>query len=74
MDTCTQKGSLMARKEYRRELYLKMRVAYKYGTRWDDKLVVSLTEDEYDLLQTALLAIKNLNATIQPPPPTPDAS
>jgi len=64
----------MARKEYRRQLYLEMRSAYKYGTRWDDKLVVNLSESEYDLLQAALEAIRALNATIQPPVPTPDAT
>jgi len=63
----------MARKEYKKELYNVMRKSYKYGTRWDDKLVVNLEESEYDLLQAALEAIRALNATIQPPPPSPDA-
>lgn len=61
----------MATKTYRRQLYTEMRDAYKYATRWNDKLVTTLDSSEYALLQTAITAIQNLLATIQPEAPSP---
>lgn len=57
-------------KTFRIGLFLKMRRAYRYATKWDYKLVETLDDSEYSLLQEATTAIKNLLATIQPPPPS----
>jgi hypothetical protein len=61
----------MARRTYEVGLYWAMRRAYKYGTRWHDKLTLSLDAGQLAFLNAALTAIANLLGTITPEPPTP---
>lgn len=60
----------MADKTYQIGLYLAMHTLYRYMSRWQPKLVVSMTTDQYTCFQAVLAAIVECLPLILPAPPT----
>ena len=64
---------MSSRKTYIPGLVMVMRVAYKYATRWRDKIYPTLEAEERFAFDNAVGGIQSLLYQIVPTPPEPDA-